>query len=270
MTLRGVQWTLAQLQADLRIRLDDASDVRWSAAQKALAIQAAVRRARGQWWEERIDDTNTYEADTYRYTLPPGCESIVSVYFEAVDSDAPRFLVVPNRYHRESDVLVFEQDFDTYDGQTMYIHYLVYQTNLLTCTGTVGAIASVTTKALTSVGQTFVTKGVREGDAVEISESGYAGNGTYYVVSVDSETQVTLHKAPGTIGTNLDYEVAAHTDMPYEYLISSAMAELHEMAGRNKPGLEGEAAMRWASYYRQLATDELRKQARHMPPTRSY
>lgn len=270
MTLRGVQWTLAQLVADLRIRLDDASDVRWSSTQKALAVQSAIRRARGQWWEERIDDTNTYDADDFRYTLPAGCETIIAIYLEALDSTLPRFAVSPVLYHREGNELVIEQEIDDYDGQIMYIHYTVYPTNLLTCSATDGVIASATAVALTSASQTFVTKGIREGDPIVINESGYAGNDTYYVVSIDSETQVTLHKAPGTTGSSLDYNVALYTDMPYEYLITASMAELYEMASRNKPGVEVEENIRWANYYRQLAADELRRQFRHMPARRSY
>jgi hypothetical protein len=81
---------------------------------------------------------------------------------------------------------------------------------------------------------------------------------------------LTLQKAPGTIGTGISYYVAEATDMPYEYLIVAALAELYEMASRNRPGVEVEECIRWSNYYRQLASDELKRQARHAPPTRSY
>lgn len=47
MTLRGQQYTLAQLVALLRTWVDDSSDARWTAENKANAIQGAIMAARG-------------------------------------------------------------------------------------------------------------------------------------------------------------------------------------------------------------------------------
>lgn len=266
----GNKYTLAQLAADLDTRMNDAADTHWTQAQKNLAIQTALRNAEGQWWDERIDDTNTYSTDGFRYTLPPICQGVEAVYFEPMSSDEARGFVVPSSYHIEGDTLVFSKKSYNYDGQKMYIVYLAYPTNLLTLSGTNGAIATTTTKALTSSAETFLTKGTRVGDAVIINESGYAGNGTYYVASVDSETQLTLHKAPGTVGTSLDFTVAQYTDMPYEYIINAAMAEMYEMALRDRPGVEVTKYVQFATYYRELAQQALRKHARPPNPYRRY
>jgi len=263
MAKRGVLYTLGQIVDDLSIRLDDESDTRWTEAQKQLAVKVAVRRARGRWWEERLDDTNTYDDTTFRYSLPPACESVEALYFEPISSDLPRVFVSPSRWHIEGTTLVFDKPFHTYDGKTLYIHYLVYLANLLDVTANDGSISGNT---LTSSGSTFVTDGVQEGDEVEIS--GDSG-GPYYVSSVDSETQLTLHKSP-TAGDSKTFYVARYTDMPYEYLIYAAMAELYEMAARNRPGIEVEENIRWATYYRQLADQALRSQARHPKPLRRF
>lgn len=260
---RGVLWTLAQLNAHLDTRIDDTSDIRWTSAEKDLAIQVAIRSARGRWWEQRIDDTHTYDQDDFRYDLPPACEGVEAVYFAARSSDEPRYFVVPNRWHIEGDELVFDKPFPDYDSQDMYIHYFVYPSSLLSVTATDGAISSTT---LTSSTSTFVTKLVREGDEVEIV--GDTG-GPYYVSSVTSETVLVLHKAP-TAGTSKTFYVARYTDLPVDYIIYAAMAECYEMASRNRPGVEVEENIRWSTYCHQLAEQHLRATTRHMQPMRRY
>jgi len=263
MTLRGTKWTLSEIETDLGVRIDDAGNTRWTSAQKQAAITAAVRKAASLWWEDRLDDTNTYADSTYRYNLPPACEAVKSVYFGPNSSDKPRYLVVPSRWHVEDDQLVFEKPFYSYNGNTIYLNYIVYRSNLLNCTADDGEASSTT---FTSATSTFITDGVQEGNEVEIS--GDTG-GPYYVASVDSETQLTLHKAP-TAGTELTFYVSRYTDLPYNYLVYASMAELYEMVSRNRPGVDIEHNIRWASYYRQLAEAELREKARHAKAHRSY
>jgi len=263
MTKRGALWTQAELVADLGTRMDDASDVRWTAAQKQLGILSAIRRARGLWWEERLDDTQTYSQDTFRYDLPPVCEAVNEVYFEALSDEKPRYFVAPQLWHLEERTLVFDTRVSHYDGQTIYILYRVYPTNVLDVTAADGVAAST---AFSSATSTFVTSKVRPGDEVEIvGDSG----GPYYVASITSETALVLHKAP-TAGTELTFYVARYTDLPYEYLMYAAMSEMYEMASRNRPGVEVADNIRWASYYRQLSELKLRAQARHHAPQRRY
>lgn len=270
MTLRGQQWTLAQLVTKLGVMIDDASDVRWSSTQKELALQMAILSARFSWLEERLDDTNTYSINTYRYTIPPACYKVIALYFEPTDSTEPRHEINSTVWHIENDKIVFTYAYDDYDGQTMYIVYSVLPGNLLTISLTDGAVASATTAAITSATATFITDEVLIGDTVIINESGYAGNGTYYIESVDSETQLTLHDVPGTIGTSLDFTVSQYTDMPVDYLMHSSMGELYEIAMRNAPGKEIENNIKMAVYYRQLAARDLEKIARRPNPNRSY
>jgi len=263
MVLIGSTYTLATIVTDLSTRLDDSSHVRWTQAEKNLAVKTAIRLARGTWHEERLDDTNTYDSETYRYTLPVNCERILSVYFAPENSDEPRRLVVPSMYHREGNTLVFTLPYPYYDGNTMYISYIVYPNNLITCSASDGVVAST---GLTSATSTFITSGVCVGDEVEIT--GDTG-GPYYVSSITSETVLVLHKAP-TAGSSKTFYIARYTDLPYEYLIFGAMGELHEMAARNRPGVEVEELVKWASYYRSMAEEVLKKQARHRSSVRSY
>lgn len=263
MVLIGSTYTLATIVTDLSTRLDDSSHVRWSQAEKNLAVKTTIRLARGTWHEERLDDTNIYDSSTYRYMLPVNCERILSVYFAPDTSDEPRRLVVPSSYHREGNTLVFKLSYPYYDGNIMYISYIVYPNNLLTCSGTDGVISST---ELTSATSTFITSGVCVGDEVEIT--GDTG-GPYYVSSITSETVLALHKAP-TAGSSKTFYIARYTDLPYEYLIFGAMGELHEMAARNRPGVEVEELVKWASYYRSMAEEVLKKQARHRASVRSY
>ncbi len=259
----GTVWTLSQIVTDLGTRIDDSGDSRWSATQKQLAVQAAVRKSRGRWWESRTDDTNTYDQETFRYTLPPICENVEGLHFEPTSNSLPRPYVSPTRWHLERNTLVFEAPFPKYDGQTLYIDYIVYPANLLSVTAADGVVSSTT---LTSATATFSTSGVKPGDEVEIS--GDTG-GPYYVSSVTSNTVLVLHKAP-TAGSTLTYYVARYTDLPYEYLINSAMGELYEMSSRNRPGVSVDENIRWATYYRQLADLVLNQQMRHARQMRRY
>ena len=269
MTYTGNKWTLAQLESEVANFMDDASYARWSQDNVDEAIRAALRAAPPKWWEERIDDSNTYSEDDFRYDLPPACVSVEEVWFEPVDSDKPRYFVEPRFWRIEGEELVFTGSYSKYDGQTMYILYVVYPINLLTESKTNGGIASTTTKDLTSSGSTFVTDGVKVGDAVVISESDYAGNGTYYVATV-AEATLTLHKAPGTAGTNLDFTVALYTDLPLTYVQYYSAAYLYELAARNRPGVEVDEYLRFSTYYRQLAEQELRKQRKPRAARRRY
>lgn len=268
--LKGSTWDLAYLVAEVGAELDDAGHGQWSSASKERAIRSAVRAAAGEWWEIRIDDTHTYSHTTHRYALPVGCVRILEVWFEPFSTTKPRRFVSPTSWRVEGDYLVFIKPIVRYTNRTMYITYRIEPSNLLDIDTNDGVIASSTATALTSAGATFSTKGVRMGDAVVINETGYAGNGTYYVVSIDSETQLTLHKAPGTAGATLDYNVAHLTDLPYKYLIYYAMSELYEVAARNRPGVQEDEYLRWASYYKQLAAMELKKKQRHHKGRRTY
>jgi hypothetical protein len=266
----GNKWTLAELNSIVDNFMNDTTDTRWTSAQKDTAIRMALLDAPPRWWEIRIDDTNTYDEDDYRYDLPPACEWVEEVWFEPLSTDKPRYLVSPTSWHVEEDELVFTDRYSKYDGQTIYIVYGVYPTNLLTLSKTDGVVASTTATALTSAGSTFITSGVRVGDAVVINETSYDGNGTYYVESVDSETQLTLHKAPGTAGSSLDFTVAYYTDLPVTYIRLYAAAELYEVIARNSPGLEIDEVLRLAQYYREKAEEELRKKSRAHRARRSF
>ena len=60
---------------------------------------------------------------------------------------------------------------------------------------------------LTSAGQTFSAKGIAAGDVLAITESGDDNHGIYTVVSVDSETELTVTPAFSATATGLDYEL---------------------------------------------------------------
>jgi len=266
----GDKWTLAELIVDVSDALHDSTNVRWASTDVEKAINQAIRFARQEWREERIDDTNTYSDDDFRYDLPPVCERVVEVWFEPTDDYSPRYQVPATWWRQEGTELVFIRNYPEYDGETMYIVYLVNANNLLDIDLTNGAIATATATALTSVGSTFTTDGVRPGDEVIIYKAAYAGNGTYYVVSVTSETELKLHKAPGTVGTDLTFYVAHYTDMPYGYLVYFSMAWLYEHSARNKPGFDVEEVIRWSAYYRQLADKAMRDMQRAAKGRRRY
>ena len=265
----GDRWTLATLTTAISAALNDASNARWETTDIAAAIQEAVREARADWPDERIDSSETYSDTDYRYDLPVWAERVIEVWFEPLTSGEPRFQVPAKWWRQEGTELVFKRAWKTYNGQAMYIHCLAYPTNLLTESKTNGAIADTTTKDLTSAASTFTTDGVRAGDEVIIAETGYAGNGTYYVETV-ADTTLTLDRAPGTVGTNLDFTVAEYTDIPYKYIRYFSMAWLYEWAARNKPGRDVEENLRWAAYYRQLADRALEEAQRQRRAVRRY
>lgn len=247
MVLRGTKYTLSELMDDVSNSILDTGDIRWTEAQKELAIKRAVREASPNWWEERIDIKHHYEAGTTRYELPPASSRVQEVRFYPLPSEINRKIVSPTAWHVEGNELVFEEDFEDYAGSTIYIHYAYYQKNLLDTTGTDGVLDSGN-NTLTSASATFVTDGVKEGDAVIL-----VGRGRDVVASVDSETQLTLWTDLYG-GTDVTYYIAYYTDMPYEYLINKALSELYMIALRNRPGVEVEQYIRLSDYHRQLAS----------------
>jgi len=243
--------------------MDDTSNVRWSQNDVDRAIRDAIRNAPPKWWEERVDDTHTYDEETFRYSLPPACQAVEEAWFEPLSSSKPRKLVIPTSWHVEGTELVFSEQYSRYDGQTLYMHYVVFPQNLLATTGADGVVAAGDLDALTSATATFSTDGVRIGDAVELSQ------GTFYVESVDSENQLTVHKDM-TAGADLTFHVARYTDLPVVYVQYFAAAMLYEAAARNRPGIEIDENLRLSSWYRQLAEQELNRQRKARKPRRRY
>jgi hypothetical protein len=252
MTFRGPKTTLAKLVSLVEIELQDQSNVRWQQTEIEAMIRQAIRATRGKWFEERRDDTLTYASGTLRYALPPCCWQVYEVRFESLTENKPEYVVPMRDWTMDADgYLNFTHDFTNYNGQSIYLYYTVLPYNLLTCTNTNGVVATSDPDALTSVGATFITSGVEVGDTVEI-----IGQGEFYVESVDSETQLTLHKAP-TAGTSLTYHVARYTDLPERYIVCKTKAYLLEMAAQAHPDVEMQAVAEWANFYHQMAAFEL-------------
>jgi len=264
MAWTGNKWTLADLRNEVESFMDDTGNTRWSDDDFNRAIRAAVRSAPPKWWEEREDDSHTYDEETFRYALPPACASVEELWFEPLSSDKPRKFVVPNVWHVEGNYLVFTDTYPKYDGQTLYFRYIVYPTNLLTVTDDDGKVEAGDLDAFKDTDATFITNGVRVGDPVEVGTQG-----TFYVESVDSETQLTLHKDM-TAATDITYYVARYTDLPVTYVQYYAAAMLYEAAARNRPGVELEDYLTLARYYRSLAELELNKQRKPRPVRRRY
>jgi hypothetical protein len=104
---------------------------------------------------------------------------------------------------------------------------------------------------------------IKEGDVLEIIEDEYDGAGEYYIREVvDTETW-ELDRAPGVADSGLDYTIGYTTTLPLMYLVNMTMAYLYEKAMRDRPGVVEESYIRFASYYRQLANQELKYQLRH-------
>lgn len=256
-------WTLSAIVSDLEIRLDDVTNTRWSDAQMQLAVKAAVRKSAGQWWDERVDETHTYEDDTFRYSLPPACQMVEEVWF-AAEADEPYWQVSSRFWHTEAGQLVFTEPFSKYSGNTMRIVYLVYPNNLLTSTGS----GSVSDDTLVDFDATFLTDGVCPGDSVLFYSSGGTFIEECYVADAGpTNTNITLalHPTPSFSGA-CTYYLAYYTDLPYEYLVYGAMAELYEMSLRNRPGVEVRDAIELATYYRQMAEDRIIKQRKRQKP----
>ena len=259
MAKTGSSFTLAAIQADLETRLDDTDNTRWSDAQMQLAIRAAVRKARTYWWDERLDDTNTYDYQEFRYSLPPACQGVEEVWLGDEDSTAPRWRVPARYYHVEHDELVFTESLTPHSGESLYIIYNAFPMNLLSLTGTGTLVSNV----MTDGSAAFSTNGVSVGDEVLLcSSASGAFVGTFYVkedLAHNTETTLALHKAPSVSGS-VTYYVAYYTSLPYEYLIYGAMAELYEMALRNRPGVEIKDYVELSTYYRQMAAEALMTQ----------
>jgi len=265
MAQQGNRYTLAELVKMVSEDIDDPSFSRWQESEVERAIKRAVREAQGYWFEERTYEAGAYTAVTTRYKIPTYAVNVLEVWLDSPTAGEPRYLVPTRFWRREGNELVFLENFATYGGEDMHVIYTAHASNLLD----IRAADGVTTdNVLTSVTSLFKTKGVRVGDEVVISAGSAAVNGTYYVEEVSTETSLRLDRDPGANEFALTFEVAYHTDVPIGYLGYFAMAYLYELAGRNRPGVEVEQIQSWASYYRQLADLELRKNGRRMRQVR--
>ncbi len=258
MALKGNTYTLSELRTKLSIDINDASFTRWSSSIMDTAIRRAMDSARNRWWEDRTDETQTYSSDTFSYTLPPACERVLEVRLAAILTGDPDYLVRPQFWKIVDNSLVLYESWSKYDGQTLKIYYSVHPSNLLDVSGSDGVVSGTT---LTSATDTFITDGVRVGDSVRLYKSSYAGNGTYYVAEVTSETVLTLNDSPGT-GSGISYYVAQYTDMPEAFLLAAAKAWLFEWASMNKVGREVQTTLQQAAYFKQVAEMELNNMLR--------
>jgi len=77
--------------------------------------------------------------------------------------------------------------------------------------------------ALTSATATFVTNGVEKGDLVWLHE-GTADDGVYEIVSVDSETQITLCQALTVTDADVDFDVQ-------DWRIKAGESQTYELHG---------------------------------------
>jgi hypothetical protein len=176
--------------------------------------------------------------------------------------------VSPVLWYVSGDEIVFSQKLRKYDGYTLKINYLVYPNNLLNCEGTDGETyfdGNTNLYLLASLEMNFSE--ARVGDEAVLSVGG-AENPFYVQAVLDAHT-VALHK-PVSDASAVMFHIAKYTDLPYEYLMYASMAELYEMVSRNRPGIEVDEGIRWATYYRQLADMVLNQQQRHLSPTRVY
>ena len=267
MTLKGRLWTLSELNTEVAAYIDDASYARWSSAEVDRAIKAAVRASSHVWFEERLDASHSYAIATQTYALPPACENVLEVWFAPISANQPRHLIPMSSWRVEGTDLVMQQIFTAYDTKAMYIHYMVRPANLLAIGQADGQ--SYTSTKFTSALSTFITHGVRPGDALVITSG--ADVGTHYVAVIVSNTEVTLHAAlTATAGPGISFIVEQQTDLPFDYIMHFAMAWIYELAGRNRPGVEVSDVVQWANYYRQLADLDLKRNARRPRPVRRY
>ncbi len=258
------KWTLAELKTEVAAFMNDTSYTRWSESDVERAINLAIRNAPPAWWEERIDDSHTYDMETFRYALPPACEAVEEVWFEPLDSSKPRKLVVPTSWHVEGNELVFTESYSKYDGQTLYMHYIVFPQHVTDIYGIDGKVGSDELDLLESASSSFITDGVRVGDSVLIEGA------EFFVKEVSGETELYLHKEASESGTSLTFYIARYTDLPIMYILYFAAAMLYEAAARNRPGVEVDENLRLSSWYRQLATQELNRQRKARKPRRRY
>lgn len=265
--MKGRIWDLVEINREVAAYMDDVSNVRWSSAEVDKAIKAAVRAASHVWFEERIDDTLTYAVATQRYALPVICENVLEVWLGPLTATDPKHFIPMSSWRVEGTTLVMQRVFTAYAGKTIYIYYIVRPSSLIDGDRADGQSYLTSTK-FTSAGSTFVTRGVRIGDTLEITSGVDAG--TYYVVAIVSETEVTLHKALTTAATPLNFHIAHFSDLPHDYLVHFAMAWLFELAARNRPAVESADIVQWANYYRQLADLDLRRNARRPRAVKRY
>lgn len=270
MPLTGVLWTLSQLNDFVAAAIDDTADARWTSAEKDAAIRAAILSAHGYTWEERINSEYTWDIDTQRYAVPAGCVSVREIYFEdRRGSGYPRKFIVPSSWSVEGTTLVFSarSRYRRYAGQTMYITYHVYPVNLLN----VGAADLVTTAdsaTVTSATATWVTDGVQVGDPFEII--GGSDAGTYFVSSIINNTIIVLHTELTTGAAAQTFRIAYYTNLPIIYIKYYAMAELYELAARNRPGVEIDETLRLSAWNKQLAQVELERMRKRPKGIRMY
>jgi hypothetical protein len=270
MAIIGHEYSLSELLSRLRSAVNDEGDDRWTQTEKETAIQRAVRLAQPEWWEERVDDTNTYEADTLRYDFPPACDFVLELWFgNPSGSSYARKFVTPTTWHAEGNHIVFTHKWNKYDGETLYIIYRVYVENLLDLSGDDLETTADSAIVESTGGSTFVSDGVQPGDRFEITEGD--DEGTYYVLEVVDDDSVILHtEMTTTDATGLDFEVAYTVTLPQEYIIYKAQAELMRVAAFNRPGLEVDQAFTVAAYYDELAARVLNKMKRRKKGRRSY
>ena len=262
MPLVGNKWTLPELVVLVSDFIGDSENVRWPVSVVERAIRDAIRAAPPKWWEERIDSFHTYESETFRYVLPPACVRVEEVWFEPLSSEKPRYFVVPSLWHIEEDQLVFSKPLPKYGGQPLYMLYVVHPSNLLDVSANDGIVSSGTLMSETG---TFITDGVRAGDAVHFDND----NAEYYVKLVGTQ-HILLLDRPATDGSEITYDIARYTDLPVTYIQNYAAAMLYENAARNRPGVEIDEALTLARYYRSLAEIELNKQRKTHTPRRRY
>jgi hypothetical protein len=252
------RYTLAEVEASLSRQLQDEAHDQWPQAIKIEAIVNAVRDSDGFWFEERVDDTHTYSTSIFEYALPPGCVSV-----EDVEMVVSGKLVYVSReaWAVSNGRLRFPRPLPTHSGRNIRVTYIAHNNNVTEVSGSDGVIAS---SELSSSSSKFVTHGVRRGDPVTVG-----GSTTYIVSSVISETKLELWGSP-VPGSGLSFVVAPDTDLPWEYLVDKSLAFLYEWAARNVPGVDEDNYIRWSSYYRQLAAQEIREKAKRPAARRRY
>lgn len=264
--MQGRIWDLVEINREVAAYMDDVANVRWSSAQIDSAIKFAVRSASHVWFEERVDDTNTYAVATVRYALPVICENVLEVWFASITVNDPKHFIPMSSWRVEGTNLVMQDSFSTYAGKTMYIYYIVRLSSLIDGDRADGATNTDT--SFISAGSDFVTNDVKPGDALVITSG--ADIGTFYVVSVTNLTTLVLHKATTATAGALNFHIAHFTDLPHDYLVHYAMAWLFELAARNRPAVESADITQWANYYRQLADLDLRRNARRPRAIKRY
>jgi len=264
--MKGLIWDLVEINREVAAYMDDVQNVRWSSADVDRAIKMAVRSAAFIWFEERIDDTNTYAVAIQRYALPVICENVLEVWLGPLTATDPKHFIPMSSWRVEGTTLVMQNVFTAYAGKTMYIYYIVRASSLIDGDRADGATNTDT--SFISAGSDFVTNDVRPGDALVITSGADAG--TFYVVSVTNLTTLVLHKATTATAGALNFHIAHFTDLPHDYLVHFAMAWLFELAARNRPGVESADITQWANYYRQLTDLDLRRNARRPRAIKRY